>query len=154
MKIDIDTLTIIDDETIRMKADPPRQDVDGGRDKLEQFGWEIIEPPSESSEDGEKWILEKNSYPIEHQITVDSRNAMDGIRFTHNLKEKNIIDGRVVKLVTSIDGAMRCDLTANAIHCVSDEENDKQRDKDISPYPSFDKFCETIWNGLREYDFF
>ncbi|MFO8017249.1 MAG: hypothetical protein R6U96_01320 [Promethearchaeia archaeon] len=59
MKIDIDTLTIINDETIRMEANPPRQEVNVGRDKLEQLGWEIIEPPSESSEDREKWILEK-----------------------------------------------------------------------------------------------
>ena len=107
MKTDIDTLTIIDDETIRMEAHPPRQEVDRGREKLERLGWEVIESPSESREDGEKWILEKNSYLIGHQITVDSRNAMGGIRFTHNLKEKNILDGRLVKPVTSVNGAMR-----------------------------------------------
>ncbi|MGV9200746.1 MAG: hypothetical protein ACOC4M_18200, partial [Promethearchaeia archaeon] len=46
MKIDTDTLTIIDDETIRMETNLPRQEFDGGRDKLEQFGWKIIEPHS------------------------------------------------------------------------------------------------------------
>ena len=47
MKIDMDHFKIIDDETIRMEAPPPRQEVDGGREKLEQLGWEVIEPLSE-----------------------------------------------------------------------------------------------------------
>jgi hypothetical protein len=93
MKIDINTLTIIDDEMIRMEANPPRQEGDRGREKLEQFGWKVIEPPSERNKVEKKWIQVKNSYPVEHEITVDSRKALGGLKFTHNLKEKNVTEG-------------------------------------------------------------
>lgn len=52
MKRDIGTLTIIDDETIRMEATPPRQDVDRGREKLEQLGWSVSKSTSRQTQDG------------------------------------------------------------------------------------------------------
>ncbi|MFO8017458.1 MAG: hypothetical protein R6U96_02385 [Promethearchaeia archaeon] len=83
MKIDIDMLTIIDDETIRMEENPPRQEGEIGRNKLEQFGWKVIEPPSESSEDGEKWIVEKNSYPIPYIELFSEGGAIKILHFTY-----------------------------------------------------------------------
>ncbi|MGV9206330.1 MAG: hypothetical protein ACOC44_20175, partial [Promethearchaeia archaeon] len=54
MKIDIDTLTIIDDETIRMEAHPPRQEVDGGRFN-KKGGW-IFRPENPFNKKG-GWIF-------------------------------------------------------------------------------------------------